>query len=174
MLARWQGVASPQRFAQSYLGRSKGWYIKNATGTLWHISKMVTPRVKAQASGQNSGSRALKWGIVCLYSSSSFGGTTKCMKIWVLQFFHFRKKVAKSLCKITKLRKLRKMTLFIFNHIFKSIWATETYNTSFESSWPFVLTSSLSFDSRTNHFWAILQNNSRIFYESPSIGIAVG
>ena len=45
---------------------------KNATGTLWHISKMVTPRVKAQASGQNSGSRALKWGIVCLYSSNTF------------------------------------------------------------------------------------------------------
>ena len=132
------------------------------------ISQMTTPSVKAQARGQNNRSRALKWGIVCLYSSSSFGDTTKYMKIWVLQFFHFCKKVAKSLCKITKLRKLRKMTLFIFNHIFKSSWATETYNTSFESSWPFVLTSSLSFDSRTNHFWAILQNTSRIFYESPS------
>ena len=33
---------------------------------------MATPRVKAQASGQNNGSRALKWGIVCLYSSNTF------------------------------------------------------------------------------------------------------
>ena len=147
---------------------ARGWFIKNATGILWYSSNKIAHRVKTQARSQNNRSRALKWGIVCLYSSSSFGDTTKYMKIWVLQFFHFCKKVAKSLCKITKLRKLRKMTLFVFNHIFKSIWATETYNTSFESSWPFVLTSSLSFDSRTNHFWAILQNTSRIFYESPS------
>ena len=33
---------------------------------------MATPRVKAQANGQNSGSRALKWGIVCLYMSNTF------------------------------------------------------------------------------------------------------
>ena len=148
---------------------NRGWFIKNATGILWYSSNKIAHRVKTQARSQNNRSRALKWGIVCLYSSSSFGDTTKYMKIWVLQFFHFCKKVAKSLCKITKLRKLRKMTLFVFNHIFKSIWATETYNTSFESSWPFVLTSSLSFDSRTNHFWAMLQNTSRILYESPSI-----
>ena len=135
---------------------------------MWYSSNKIAHRVKTQARSQNNRSRALKWGIVCLYSSSSFGDTTKYMKIWVLQFFHFCKKVAKSLCKITKLRKLRKMTLFVFNHIFKSIWATETYNTSFESSWPFVLTSSLSFDSRKNHFWDVLQNTSRILYESPS------
>ena len=55
--------------------------IKNATGTLWHISKMVTPRVKAQARGQNNRSRALKWGIAYFCSSNTFGDTTKFMKI---------------------------------------------------------------------------------------------
>ena len=39
---------------------SRGCCIKNATSTLWHISKIVTPRVKAQARGQNNRSRALK------------------------------------------------------------------------------------------------------------------
>ena len=66
-----------------------GWCIKNATGTLWHISKMVTPRVKAQASGQNSGSRALKWGIVCLYSSNTFEVMIKTKSIVFLIFFNF-------------------------------------------------------------------------------------
>ena len=67
----------------------RGWCIKNATGTLWHISKMVTPRVKAQASGQNSGSRALKWGIVCLYSSNTFEVMIKTKSIVFLIFFNF-------------------------------------------------------------------------------------
>ena len=30
---------------------ARGWCIKNATGTLRHISKTVTPRIKAQANG---------------------------------------------------------------------------------------------------------------------------
>ena len=54
-----------------------GWCIKNATGTLWHISKMVTPRVKAQSRGKNNRSRALKWDIVHLYGSNNFENTTK-------------------------------------------------------------------------------------------------
>ena len=65
---------------------ARGWCIKNATGTLWHISKMVTPRVKAQANGQNSGSRALKWGIVYLYSSINFEVMIKTKSIVFLYF----------------------------------------------------------------------------------------
>ena len=51
---------------------NRGWCIKNATGTLWHFSKTVNPRVKAQARGQNNRSRALKWGIVHFCSSNTF------------------------------------------------------------------------------------------------------
>ena len=94
--------------------QARGWFIRNATDILWYSSNEIAHRVKTQARSQNNRSRALKWGIVCLYSSSSFGDTTKYMKIWVLQFFHFCKKVAKSLYEITKLRKFRKMTLISF------------------------------------------------------------
>ena len=66
--------------------------IKNATGTLWHISKMVAPRVKAQANGQNNRSRALKRGIVHLCSSNTFGDTIEFMRLWVFQFLHSYKK----------------------------------------------------------------------------------
>ena len=63
---------------------ARGWCIKNATGTFWHVSIMVTPRVKAQVSGQNSGSRALKWGIVCLYSSNTLEVMIKTKSISVI------------------------------------------------------------------------------------------
>ena len=34
---------------------------------------MIAPTVKTQAKGQNNLSRALKWGISCLYSNNRFG-----------------------------------------------------------------------------------------------------
>ena len=102
----------------------RGWFIKNATGILWYSSNKIAHRVKTQARSQNNRSRALKWGIVCLYSWSSFEDTTKCMKIWVLQFFHFCKKVKKSLCKIKKLRKLWIQFLVITLKPFKLQWCT--------------------------------------------------
>ena len=61
------------------------------------------------------------------------------------------------------------MTYFDVTHISKTVWVTEMYNTSFWSYWPIVLTSSLSFDSRSNHFWDMPQSTSCIFYASPSI-----
>ena len=67
----------------------RGWCIKNATGTLWHISKMVTPRVKAQASGQNNGSRALKSVIVSLYSSNTYEVMIKTKSIVFFYIFQF-------------------------------------------------------------------------------------
>ena len=51
------------------------------TGILLHTSKTIAPRVKSQARGQNNWSRALKWGIVHLCSSNTFGDTTKFMKV---------------------------------------------------------------------------------------------
>ena len=39
-----------------------------------------------QARGQNNRSKALKWGIVNLCTSNTFGDVTKYMKIWVSIF----------------------------------------------------------------------------------------
>ena len=51
-----------------------------------------------------------------------------------------------------------------FYHISNSIFAKEMYNTSFWSFWQIVLTFSLSFDSKSNHFCDIKQNVSPIFF----------
>ena len=46
--------------------KTRGCLIKKFTNTLLHTAKMIYPRVKSQARGQNNRSRALKWGIVHL------------------------------------------------------------------------------------------------------------
>ena len=111
---------------------------KKCTNVLLHTAKMIDPRVKSQARGQNNGSRALKWGIVHLCSLITFRDRTsflevtiKYVKKLVFQILQFCKKVTKSLCKIAKNAKVQKFTLFVFYHISNSIWATEMYNTSF-------------------------------------------
>ena len=42
---------------------------KSLQNILFHITKVINPRVKSQARGQNNRSTALKWGIVHLCSS---------------------------------------------------------------------------------------------------------
>ena len=95
------------------MGLSRGWFIKNATGILWYSSNKIAHRVKTQARSQNNRSRALKWGIVCLYSSSSFGDTTKYMKIWVLQFLQFCKN-GKITIQNHQIEKIKKNDTFCF------------------------------------------------------------
>ena len=52
-------------------------YKKKYTNVLLHTTKMIDPRVKSQARGQNNGTIALKWGIVVhLGSSITFRDTT--------------------------------------------------------------------------------------------------
>ena len=89
--------------------------------------------------------------------------------LWKYEFSNFCifVKMAKLLYKITKIEKYQKDYTFSFNHNFKSIWAIDTYNTSYQSSWPTVLTT--SFDSRSNYFWHMPQNTSSIFHASPFI-----
>ena len=60
---------------------NRGWAKKKCTDVLPHTAKMIDRRVKSQARGQNNWSRALKWGIVRLCSSKTFGDTTKFMKV---------------------------------------------------------------------------------------------
>ena len=129
-----------------------------------NITKVIAPTVKTQARGKNDCSRALKWGIVCLCSFNSFEDTTKYVQKLVFQIPQFCKKVTKSLCKIAKNGKVQKITLFVFYHISNSIWATEMNNISFQSSWQIILTCSLSFDSRSNHFCVIKKNVGLLFF----------
>ena len=130
---------------------------------------MIAPRVKTQAKSQNYSSRALKWGILCICSLNTFGVTVKCEKRLVFLFLHFCKKVMKSLYKIAKNTKIQKSILFVFDHISYDIWVTETYNTSFWSSWLLVLTYSLMFDSRSDSFWFMNQNVSSKLLSTVSI-----
>ena len=129
---------------------TRGWFIKNATDILWNSSKIIEPTVKAWARGQNNWSRALRWVIVHLYSSSTFRGTTNFMKKVVFQFLHFCKKWQKYYTKSQKLKNINKYTLLVLIITSK------------------VFEASLSFDSRSNHFWDMPQSNSCIFYASPS------
>ena len=92
---------------------------------------MIDPRVKTQAKCKKYSSRALKWDILCICSLNTFGVTIKFEKRLVFQFLRFCKKVTKSLYKIAKNVKIKKLTLFVFNHISNTIWATEMYSTSF-------------------------------------------
>ena len=82
------------------------------TDILLHTSKTIAPRVKSQAKGQNNWSRALKWDIVCLCSSSTFWDTTVFMKMWVFRFLRFCKKMMISLCKNAKNTKTLKSNTF--------------------------------------------------------------
>ena len=50
---------------------------------------LINPRVKPQAKGQNYFSIALKWGIVCLFKSSSIGDMIKNRKCQFFGFSHF-------------------------------------------------------------------------------------
>ena len=50
---------------------------------------MATSRVKAQASGQNNGSRGLKGSIVCLCSSNTFEDMIKTKSVIFLNFLNF-------------------------------------------------------------------------------------
>ena len=84
------------------LFKNRGWAKIIRTDILLHNSTVITPRVKVQARGQNNWSRALKWGIVHLCSSNTFGNTTKFIKIWVFKCLRFCKKIMISLYKNAK------------------------------------------------------------------------
>ena len=86
---------------------------------------MIDPTVKTQAKHKNYSSRALKWDIICICTLNTFGFTMKFEKRLVFQFLRFCKKVTKSLYKIAKNTKIKKLTLFVFNHISNTIWTTE-------------------------------------------------
>ena len=92
---------------------------------------MIDPRVKTQAKCKNYSSRALKWDTLCICSLNTFEVTIEFEKRLVFQFLHFCKEVTKSLLKIAKNAKIKKLTLFVFNHISNTIWAKEMYSTSF-------------------------------------------
>ena len=94
-------------------------------------TKVIDPRVKTQAKRKNYSSRALKWDILCICSLNTFGVTIKFEKRLVFQFLRFCKKVTKSLYKIAKNAKIQKLTLFVFDHISFTFWATEMYSSSF-------------------------------------------
>ena len=90
----------------------KGCLIIIRTGILLYTPKTIAPRAKSQAWGQNNWSRALKWGIVRLCSSSTFWDTTVFMKMWVFQFLRFCKKMMISLYKNAKNAKTWKSDTF--------------------------------------------------------------
>ena len=96
--------------------------------------------------------------------------------LWKCKFSNFCvfvKKCWYHYTKTLKMQKLEKVILFILNHISSKFWATETYYTSFWSSWPIVLTSSLTFDSRSDRFWGMKKNTSPDNYETPSSNLEV-
>ena len=68
---------------------TRGCPIKKFTNVLLHTPKIIDPRVKSQAKGQNNRSRALKCGIVhhCNLNGSKYMTRNK---IWdFLEFSHF-------------------------------------------------------------------------------------
>ena len=71
---------------------------KKFTNVLLHTAKIIGPRVKSQAGGQNNRSRVLKWGIVHHCSSITFRDITTSIEIWVFQISRFCKKLWKILC----------------------------------------------------------------------------
>ena len=62
---------------------------KKSTDVLPQTAKMIDPRVKSQARGQNNGSRALKWGIVHPCNLNGFGDMTKNKIMWFFWIFAF-------------------------------------------------------------------------------------
>ena len=67
----------------------RGWAKKKCTNVLLHTTKMIDPRVKSQARGQNNGSRALKWGIVHLCNLNGFRDMIKNKICNFIEFSHF-------------------------------------------------------------------------------------
>ena len=67
---------------------SKGCLIKKFPNVLLNNAKMVDSTVKPQAKGQNYFSIALKWGIVCLFKSSSIGDMIKNRNLDFFGFSH--------------------------------------------------------------------------------------
>ena len=59
------------------------------TGILIHNPKTITHSVKMQARSQNNESRALKWGIVSLCTSTSMGDMIENKKMLIIEFLHF-------------------------------------------------------------------------------------
>ena len=80
----------------------RGCPIKKFPNVLLNNAKMVNLTVKPQAKGQNYFSLALKWGIVCLFKSSSIGIMTKNWRYQFFGFSHFLQ-----FCKSAKIRKLQ-------------------------------------------------------------------
>ena len=91
---------------------ARGCVIIIQTGILLHTLKIIAPRVKSQAKEQNNWSRALIWGTVRLFSTSTFWDTTLFIKMWLFQFLYFCKKMMISLCKNTKNAKTWKSDTF--------------------------------------------------------------
>ena len=67
---------------------NRGWAKKKCTDVLLYTAKMIDPRVKSQARGQNNGSRALKWGIVHLCNLKDFRDMIKNKICNILEFSH--------------------------------------------------------------------------------------
>ena len=68
---------------------SRGCPIKKFTNLLLHMAKMIDPRVKSQARGQNNRSKALKWGIVHPCHWNDFWGMINNKICNFLEFSHF-------------------------------------------------------------------------------------
>ena len=100
---------------------NRGCLIKKFPSVLPIYAKMINLRVKSQAKCQIYFSRALKWGIVHLCTLNTSRDTMKYRKLLVFQFLHFCKKIVKSLCKIQKMRKIKKLILSVFNHFSNTI-----------------------------------------------------
>ena len=61
---------------------------KSLQNILLYIAKVINPRVKSQARGQNNRSRALKWGIVHLCNLNGFGDMIKNIICIILTFYN--------------------------------------------------------------------------------------
>ena len=68
---------------------SRGWVKKQFTNVLLHTAKIIDPRVKSQARGQNNRSRALKWDIVHLCNLNGFRDMIKNKIRNFLEFSQF-------------------------------------------------------------------------------------
>ena len=94
------------------------WIKVRVKETDWNFAwyhKSVFSEIQNQARGQNDRSRALKWGILCLYRFNLFGGMIKYVRKVIFQSLHFcKKKEAKSLYKIAKKAKTWKNETFYF------------------------------------------------------------
>ena len=81
-----------------------------------HTSTTIAPRDKSQARGQNSSSRASKWGIVYLCRSITFRDKSRYTKKLVSQILHFCLKKCGNYC--VKLKKCDNLEImkYLWNH----------------------------------------------------------